>query len=213
MIGLPNSTFLELAIATERMFYDSRKRDPLPKISIRDALFLLLCTYRSGEILDKLSAMFRFKKSTLYDCLVRARNLLILVLHERWNTPSPPQLFEGVYSSLQKVGLIVDCNSCSSLLPFWRLWAKSGEIEGYFSVLADRIYIREISNFHFEKITRLKTNNIGYSPTDNLRISRLRVHVERLFGRMKKIWKIGGTRYRFDHSHFDADIDNCVANK
>ena len=71
-------------------------------------------------------------------------------------------------------------------------------------------YIGEIANLKFKKITPKKSNMLDYSPSENEKISKLRVHVERFFGRMKKIFKLSSTRYRFDHSHFDIDINNII---
>ena len=120
MCGLPLNIILELSASVERMFYSTRRRGPLPKISIKDSLFLLLCTYRSGDILDRLSAMFRIKKSTLDDTIGRTRKLLNATLTERWrNLPRPVPLNE-VDKLLKKVGLIVDCTSFQVYRPTGR---------------------------------------------------------------------------------------------
>lgn len=34
--------------------------------------------------------------------------------------------------------------------------------------------------------------------------------MERFFGRMKKIFKLSSTCYRFDHTHFDTDMNNII---
>lgn len=44
----------------------------------------------------------------------------------------------------------------------------------------------------------------------NAVLSRIRVPVEQFFGRLTKLWKILRGIYRYDHSHFDTDFDNCV---
>ena len=120
MCGLPLNIFLELASSIERMFYSTRRRGPLPKISMKYSLFLLLCTYRSGDILDRLSAMFRIKKSTLDETISRTRSLLNSVLLERWGNLPKPVPLGGVDNALKNVGLTVDCTSFQVYRPTGR---------------------------------------------------------------------------------------------
>eukprot|EP01105_Mastigella_eilhardi_P016058 TRINITY_DN3680_c0_g1_i15.p1 TRINITY_DN3680_c0_g1~~TRINITY_DN3680_c0_g1_i15.p1 ORF type:complete len:313 (+),score=26.10 TRINITY_DN3680_c0_g1_i15:100-1038(+) len=44
----------------------------------------------------------------------------------------------------------------------------------------------------------------------NAECARIRVVVEQFFGRLKKLWGITVTPYRFDHTHFDVDVDNAI---
>jgi hypothetical protein len=75
-------------------------------------------------------------------------------------------------------------------------WAILGD-NGYFGPDGDTPELRRIA------IPKRDTNE----PL-RLELTRLRVHVERFFGRLHQLWAICRNVYRFSHDHFDTDMDS-----
>jgi hypothetical protein len=75
--------------------------------------------------------------------------------------------------------------------------------KGYTGPPEDTPYVRRIFPVKGRYLRPQQVEN-------NLRISRTRVKVEMFFGRLKKSWAITRQPYRFDHSHFDEDMNNCI---
>jgi hypothetical protein len=44
----------------------------------------------------------------------------------------------------------------------------------------------------------------------NKMLAKQRVPVEQFFGRLTQLWRITRNTYRYEHTNFDIDIDNCI---
>lgn len=89
----------------------------------------------------------------------------------------------------------------------------AGDIDNNsWSMIMDKGYIGPATDTPgLRRIMPAKGPNISAEQRrDNEEISRVRVHVECFFGRLKKMWAIATKRYKYDHSHFDDDIDLCI---
>jgi len=62
----------------------------------------------------------------------------------------------------------------------------------------------------FRRITLDKHSHIPSEEARRQQLARLRVPVEQFFGRVWKLWKAARGPYKWDHAHFDADIDLCI---
>ena len=86
-----------------------------------------------------------------------------------------------------------------------------GSDHKFWDVLADKGYVGETVPSKFRRLTPSKKPALTKEEKQyNMGIHQARVHVERFFGRLKKLWKITHEPFRYDNSFFDNYVDLCI---
>ncbi len=79
----------------------------------------------------------------------------------------------------------------------------------YWAVCGDKAYIGPPTDTPDEQqITPKKGQLTIGDRAQNDQVNRLRVPIEQYFGRMLQLWGVARNVYRYDHRHFQTDIEN-----